>query len=149
MHGLPDGAAFGVDGGDGLEDLRRAGFPGLRDVEGLLFSPHGPAQVVRVDDQAGKPEIRDGILFVVRIHMDEGQVGEAGFIALVDGPFLSYVLAEMGDLAADDPGDYIRHAIMLWVDHLRTLSASAFESVRNMPPLEPVMILLPLKEIHE
>ena len=50
VHRLPDGAAFGVHGGDALEDFRRAALAFFVDVEGLGFAAHLLAHGALVDD---------------------------------------------------------------------------------------------------
>jgi len=50
VHRFPDGAAFGVHGGDALEDFRRAAFAFFVDVQGLGFSAHLLAHGALVDN---------------------------------------------------------------------------------------------------
>ena len=69
VHGFPDGAAFGVHGGDALEDFRRAALAFFVDVEGIGFATHLLAHGVLVDNQAAEPKVRFAVLGVVGVHL--------------------------------------------------------------------------------
>ncbi len=112
VHRFPDGAAFGVHGGDALEDFRRAALAFFVDVEGLGFAAHLLTHGVLVDDQAAEPEVRFAVLGIVGVHAD-GIALQAFLVAHVDCLFLCNVLFEVGHLAAYHARNYVAHAVVV------------------------------------
>ena len=111
MHGLPDRTALGVDGGDGLQNLRRAALARLGNVQGVGLPAHLAAHGLGLDGQAGQPEVGDAVVGVVGVHL-HGQVLQALPVALVDRPLLGNVLLEVGNLPPDDAGDDVAHPVV-------------------------------------
>ena len=60
VHGLPDRATFGIEGGKGIQDFLWGGFAGNGFVEIILFPAHLGSHGVFIENHAGKPEIGDG-----------------------------------------------------------------------------------------
>ena len=112
MHRLPDGAAFGVHGGDALENFRRAALAFFVDVQGLGFTAHLLAHSALVDDQAAEPEVRFAVLGVVGVHLHRESL-QAFLVAHVDGLFLCDVLFEVRHLAAYHTSDHVAHAVVV------------------------------------
>ena len=112
MHGLPDGTALGIEGGQGVQDLMRRALPALVGVEVILFAADHGCHGVLIDDQAGKPIVRLRLFCVEGIHFN-GQVGKTGPVPLVDRLLLSDVLVEMRQLAPDDARDDVAHAVVV------------------------------------
>ena len=112
VHGLPDGAAFGVHGGNFLENLRGAALAGLVDVEGVGTAADLLAHGILIDDHAAEPEVGHGILFVVGVHL-HGESLEAFAVAFVNGAFLGDVFFQVGHLAADHAGNHVAHAVVV------------------------------------
>ena len=112
VHGFPDGAAFGVHGGDFLEDFGGAALAGLVDIQRLGAAANLPAHGVLVDNHAAEPEVRHGIHDVVGVHL-HGQSLEPFAVAFVYGAFLGDVLLEVGHLAADHSRDDVAHAVVV------------------------------------
>ena len=112
VHGLPDRSGFGIDGCQGIEDLLGGGFAGLGFVEVVAFAADHGGHGFFVDDEAAEPEVWAAFFAVPGVHFD-WEVGEAFFVALVDRAFLSDVLVKVGELAADDSGDDVGHAVVV------------------------------------
>ena len=112
MHWLPDGAALRVGGGQFFEDLRRAGPAGLVDIACVAVGTDLLAHGGGVDEQAGQPEVRLHDVRLVRIHAD-WQILQTFFIPIVYSLLLGDVLLQIGDLAADDARDDVRHAVVV------------------------------------
>ena len=112
MHGFPDGAAFGVHGGDALENFRRAALAFFVDVQGLGFAAHLLAHGVLVDDQAAKPKIRFAVFGVVGVHLHRESL-QTFLVAHVDGLFLGDVFFEVGHLAAHHARDHVAHSVVV------------------------------------
>lgn len=112
VHGFPDGAAFGVHGGDAVQDFRGAALAFFVDVQGFGFAAHLLAHGVLVDNQAAEPEVRFAVAHVVGVHL-HGQAFQAFLVAHVDGLFLGDVFVEVGHLAADYAGDHVAHAVVV------------------------------------
>ena len=70
MHGLPDGAAFRVESGQGVQDLLGAALAGHGGVEIVLFAADLGCHGVLVDDHAGEPVVRLRLVGIKRIHLD-------------------------------------------------------------------------------
>ena len=112
VHGFPDGAAFGVLGGDLFQNFRRAALAFFVHVQCVGFAADLLAHGVFVDNQAAEPEIRFAVGFVVGVHL-HGQAFQALLVAHVDGLFLGDVFFEVGHLAADDSRDDVAHAVVV------------------------------------
>ena len=112
VHGLPDRAALGIEGGQGFQDLRRAGLAGFGEIEGFAVAAYLAAHSIRVDEQTAEPEVGYAVLGVIGIHADR-EVLQALFIALVDGTLLRNMLVKKRDLAADDAGNDVGHTIVV------------------------------------
>jgi len=112
VHRFPNGAAFGVHGGDALEDFRRAALAFFVDVEGIGFAAHLLAHGVLVDDQAAEPKVRFAVLDIVGVHLHR-ETFQAFLVAHVDGLFLGDVLFEVGHLAAHHARDDVAHAVVV------------------------------------
>ena len=112
VHRFPDGAAFGVHGGDALEDFRRAALAFFVDVKGIGFAAHLLAHGVLVDDQAAEPKVRFAVLGVVGIHLHWESL-QAFLVAHVDGLFLGDVLFKVGHLAAYHARNHVAHAVVV------------------------------------
>lgn len=145
VHGLPDGTALRVDAADGVEDLRRAGFAVLRAVEGLLLATDMRAHGVRVDDEAAEPKVRLAVCRVVGVHLDRESF-ESLAVALVDRLFLGDVLLEVRDLAADDAGDDVRHAVVV-ADFLMLVPRGRLAGL-GAPFADLFRVLLAVREEH-
>ena len=112
VHGFPDGAAFGVHGGDFLENFRGAALAGLVDVEGVGTTADLLAHGIFIDDHAAEPEVGHGILFVVGVHL-HGESLEAFAVAFVNGALLGDVFFQVGHLAADHASNHVAHAVVV------------------------------------
>lgn len=112
MHGFPDGATFGVHGGDALEDFRRAALAFFVDVQSFGFAAHLLTHGALVDDQAAEPEVRFAVFGVIRIHLHRESL-QAFLVAHVDGLFLGDVLFEVGHLSAYHTSDDVTHAVVV------------------------------------
>ena len=112
VHGLPDRAAFGVEGGKSLENLGRAGFARFMNIESFAVTADLGAHGLRVDKQAGEPEVGDAVLHVVGVHGDR-EITEAFTIALIDGFLLDDVFIEVRNLAPDNAGNDVGHAVVV------------------------------------
>lgn len=112
VHRFPDGASFGVHGGDALEDFRRAALAFLVDEQGFSFAAHLLAHGVFVDNHAAEPEVRFAVVGIVGVHL-HGQAFQAFLVAHVDGLFLGDVLFEVGHLAAYHSSDDVAHAVVV------------------------------------
>ena len=112
VHGFPDGAAFGVHGGDAFQNFGGAALTCLVNVERLGAAADLLAHGVLVDNQAAQPEVRHGIRGIVGVHL-HGESLEAFAVAFVDGAFLGDVFFEVGHLAADYAGDDVAHAVVV------------------------------------
>ena len=111
VHGLPDGTAFGVEGGEGGEDFAGAGLPRFMLPELILFPADEGAHGFLIDDQAAEPEVRFAVLLVIGVHL-HGKVFQAFSVALIDGLLLGDVLIQVRNLAADDTGNDVGHTIV-------------------------------------
>lgn len=58
VHGLPDGAAFRIESGQGVQDLLGAALAGHGGVEIVLLAADLGRHGVLVNDQAGQPVVR-------------------------------------------------------------------------------------------
>ena len=112
VHRLPDGAAFGVHGGDALEDFRRAALAFFVDVQSFGFAAHLLAHGILVDNQAAEPKVRFAVLGVVGVHLHRESL-QAFLVAHVDCLFLCNVLFEVGHLAADHARNHVTHAVVV------------------------------------
>ena len=112
VHRFPDGAAFGVHGGDALEDFRRAALAFFVDVHGFGFAAHLLAHGALVDDQAAEPEVRFAVFGVVGVHLHR-EPFQAFLVAHVDGLFLGDVLFEVRHLSADHTSNDVAHAVVV------------------------------------
>ncbi len=112
VHGFPDGAAFGVHGGDAFQDFRGAALALFVDVQGVGFTAYLLAHCILVDNHAAEPEVRFAVLRVVGVHLHR-EAFEAFLVAHVDGLFLGDVLFQVGHLAADYASDDVAHAIVV------------------------------------
>ena len=112
VHGFPDGAAFGVHGGDAFQDFRGAAFARLVDVQGVSFAAHLLAHGVLVNDQAAQPEVRFAVVGVVGVHLHREAL-QAFLVVHVDGLFLGDVFFEVRHLAADHAGNHVTHAVVV------------------------------------
>ena len=112
VHGFPDGAAFGVHGGDALEDFRRAALAFFVHVQGFGFAAHLLAHGVLVDNQAAEPKIRHRVLFVVRVHLHR-EAFQTFAVTFIDGALLGNMFFEVGHLAAYHTSDDVAHAIVV------------------------------------
>lgn len=83
MHGLPDGAAFHLECGDGFRDLLGAALSAYAVVKIILLSADHGGHGVLIDQAAGKPEVGLAVFRVVGVHGD-GEVLHAFSVALVD-----------------------------------------------------------------
>ncbi len=112
MHGFPDGAAFGVHGGDALEDFRRAALAFFVDVQCFGFAAHLLAHGVLVDDQAAEPKVRFAVFSIVGVHLHRESL-QAFLVTHIDGLFLGDVLFEVGHLAAYHARNHVAHAVVV------------------------------------
>ena len=112
VHGFPNGAAFGIHGGDAFQDFRGAALAFFVHVQGFGFAAHLLAHGVLVDNQATEPEVRFAVSGVVGVH-GHGQALQAFLVAHVDSLFLGDVFVEVGHLAADYAGDHVAHAVVV------------------------------------
>ena len=112
VHRLPDGAAFRVDGGELLQNLRRAGLAFFMDVTCIGIGANLLTHGVGGDEQAGQPEVRLHDVRQIWIHAD-GQVGQAFPIPIIYGLLLGDVLLQIRQLAADDTRDDVAHAVVV------------------------------------
>ena len=112
VHGLPDGAAFGVHGGDAFEDFGRAALALLVDVEGVGFASDLLAHGAFVDNQAAEPKVRFAVLGVIRVHL-HGESLEAFAVAFVDGALLGDVFFEVWHLATHNACNHVAHAVVV------------------------------------
>ena len=112
VHRFPDGAAFGIHGGDSLEDFRRAALAFFVDVQGFGFAAHLLAHGVLVDDQAAEPEVRFAVLGIVGVHLHREPL-QAILVTHIDGLFLGDVLFEVGHLATYHSSDDVAHAVVV------------------------------------
>ena len=112
VHRLPDGAAFRIEGGKGSEDLSRAGLAGFMLPELVLFAADKGAHGVFIQDHAAQPEVGLGVLCIIGVHVYR-QILQAFFVAFIDCPLLGDMLVQVRDLAADDTGDDVAHAVVV------------------------------------
>ena len=112
VHRLPDGAALRVGGGQFFENLRRAGPAFFMDIACVGIGSYLPAHRVTVDEKAGQPEVRLHGVRLVRVHAG-GQIFQPLFIPIINSLLLRDVLLQIGDLAADDARDDVRHAVVV------------------------------------
>ena len=112
VHGLPDGAAFGVHGGDFFEDFSRAALALLVDVEGVGFATDLLAHGAFVDDQAAEPKVRHAVLGVVGVHLHRESL-ESFAVAFVDGALLGDVFFEVRHLASHNACNHVAHAVVV------------------------------------
>ena len=112
MHGLPDGAAFGIISGQGFQNLVGAALAGLMLPEVILLAADHGGHGVLVDDKAAQPIVGAAPLRVKGIHFHR-QIGKAGLIALINRLFLGDMLIQIGNLAADYAGDDIVHTVVV------------------------------------
>ena len=112
VHGLPKGAAFGIIPGQGLQNFRGAGSARLRGIQGLRIRTYLGAHGLLLKEQAAEPEIGLGILSVIGVH-GYGQILKAFFIAHINSPFLGNMFFQIGQLAANHPGNDITHAVVV------------------------------------
>lgn len=112
VHRFPDGAAFGVHGGDAFEDFRRAALAFFVDVQGLGFAADLLAHGVLIDDQAAEPKVRFAVLGIVGVHLHRESL-QAFLVTHIDGLFLGDVLFEVGHLAAYHARDYVAHTVVV------------------------------------
>lgn len=112
VHRFPDGAAFGVHGGDALENFRRAALAFFVDVQGLGFAAHLLTHGILVDNQATEPEVRFAVIGVVGVHQHRESL-QTILVAHIDGLFLGDVLFEVGHLAAYHTSDDVAHAVVV------------------------------------
>ena len=82
------------------------------DVAGVAVGTDLLAHGFGIDQQAGQPEVRLHGVRQIRVHAD-GQVLQAFLIPKINGLFLGDVLLQIGDLAADNARDHIRHAVVV------------------------------------
>ena len=111
MHGLPDGAAFGVEGGEGGKDFAWAGLACFMLPELILFPADEGAHGVFVDDQAGEPEVGFAVFLVIRVHLYR-KILQAFSVSLINRLFLGNVLVQVRDLSPDDTGDDVGHTVV-------------------------------------
>ena len=112
VHRFPDGAAFGVHGGDSLEDFRRAALAFFVDIQGICFAAHLLAHGAFVDDQAAEPEVRFAVFGIVGVHLHRESL-QAFLVAHVDCLFLGDVLFKVGHLAAYHARNHVAHAVVV------------------------------------
>ena len=112
MHGFPDGAAFGVHGGDALEDFRRAALAFFMDIQSFGFTADLLAHGVFIDNQTAKPKIRFAVFSIVGVHLHRESL-QAFLVAHVDGLFLGDVLFEVGHLATHNACNHVAHAVVV------------------------------------
>ena len=145
VHGLPDGAALGVESGQGVQDLMGRALPALVGVEVILFAADHGCHGLLVDDQAGKPIVRLRLFCVEGIHFN-GQVGKAGLIPLVDRLLLGDMLVQVGQLAPDDARNDVAHAVVV-ADLLMLIPGSSLPALGG-PLADLVGILLAVSQEH-
>ena len=112
VHRFPDGAAFGVHGGDALEDFRRAALALFMNVQGLGFAAHLLTHGILVDDQAAEPKVRFAVFSIVGVHLHRESL-QAFLVTHIDGLFLGDVLFEVGHLAAYHTSDDVAHSVVV------------------------------------
>ena len=112
VHGFPDGAAFGVHGGDAVQDFRGAALAFFVHVQGFGFAAHLLAHGILVDYQATEPEVRFAVAHVVGVHL-HGQALQAILVAFVNGTLLGDVFFQVRHLAADYACNHVAHAVVV------------------------------------
>ena len=145
VHGFPDGATFGVHGGDAFQNLRGAALARLVDVQSVGFAAHLLAHGALVDNQAAEPEVRFAVGGVVGVHLHREAL-QALPVAHVNGLFLGDVLFEVGHLAADHAGDDVAHAVV--VAHFFVLVPGGRLAALGAPLAHLLGVVLAVGEEH-
>ena len=127
MHGLPDWASFGLEGGDGFQDFLWATLAGYALVEIVLFASHHGGHGILVEEAAGEPEVGLAVFLVVGVH-GEGKILQAFLVALIDRFLLGDVLVQVGDLTPDHAGHHVGDAVVV-SDLLMLIPGSGFPAL--------------------
>ena len=127
VHGLPDGAAFGIEGGEGGENFTGAGLARFMPPELILFATDKGAHGFLVDDHAAEPEVGFTVFLVIWIHLHR-KILQAFSVTLVDGLLLGDVFVQVRNLAADDTGDNVGHTVVI-SDLLMLVPGSVFPAL--------------------
>ena len=112
VHRLPDGATFGVHGGDAFEDFRRAALAFFVDVEGVGFATHLFAHGFLIHNQTAEPKVRFAICGIIRVHLHRETL-EAFFVTFINRFFLRNVFFQIRHLATHHARNHIAHAVVV------------------------------------